>query len=79
MTELICIKELLQSREAPNHCIGRMETACCVECRGERERGPALEFYRRDLAPGPVFNQPFPEKEREDEHNGFRGASKLKG
>ncbi|OGP46223.1 MAG: hypothetical protein A3K30_03890 [Deltaproteobacteria bacterium RBG_13_51_10] len=62
MTDLICIRELMKIRSLPNHCLGRRDTAVCIECRAEREREAALEFYRRDMGPGAVHCEPFPEK-----------------
>lgn len=42
--DLICIKKLLESRgSSPKYCIGRKTTACCIECRRERENEPATE------------------------------------
>ena len=64
MTDLICIRKLMKQRGLPNHCLGRRETAVCIECRAEREHGALLGYYRRDMELEVAHCEPCPEKAR---------------
>jgi len=50
MADLICVKSL-------------HDNCGCPWCRKIKDHLAALEFYRGNWGPGPVFSEPFPEKE----------------
>jgi hypothetical protein len=54
MIDRICTRKLTEERQARDFCR-------CLSCQEERLR-MALEFYRKDLCPGPAMTDPFPEK-----------------
>jgi len=52
----ICIRDLLASRGLPSRC-------ACPRCREAKEHEEAIDYYRKDLNPGPREYDVFPEKE----------------